>query len=190
MASEADVTGLLRAWSSGDEAAGEALLPVIYAELKKISRAQIHLAGVPVTLQATELVHEAYIRLAGQRQADWNDRSHFFALAATVIRRLLLDHARGRCAQRRDRRREVALDSVPELMSTSAAEELIQLDNALINLTRMDERQGRLVELRYFAGLSIQEAAEVLSISPATAKRDWRLARAWLYRQLDNQSAR
>lgn len=160
------------------------MLPLIYNELKRISRAQLRSSATPVTLQATELVNEAYMRLADQNSTDWNDRTHFFALASTVIRRVMLDHARKRCAQRRDRRQEVNLDDQFNLVTPERAEELVHLDEALLALAEMDQRQARLVELRYFGGLTIEEAAEVLEVSPSTVKREWLIAKAWLYRQI------
>jgi len=184
MAEKPDVTQMLNAWSAGDQEAGAELLPHIYSELKRISRAQLRASDLPVTMQATELVNEAYLRLAGQRAGDWNDRTHFFALASTMIRRVLLDYARKRCAQRRDRRMEVKFDDQPDLMSPERAEELVQLDDALAALHELDEPKARLVELRYFGGLTIDEAAEVLDCSASTVKRDWLVAKAFLYRHM------
>lgn len=189
MSQSKQVTQLLQAWASGDRTAGDDLMPIVYAELKRISRAQLRASDVPVTMQATELVNEAWMRLAGQRQADWNDRTHFFALASTMIRRVMLDHARKRCAQRRDRRLEVPIDDQFEVMSEARAEELVQLDEALAELEQLDPRQARLVELRYFGGLTIEETAHVLDISPSTVKRDWLLARAWLFRRVRGEDA-
>jgi RNA polymerase sigma factor (TIGR02999 family) len=184
MSDDADLTRMLRAWSAGDASIGDQLLRLIYDELRKISAAQLRGNNIPLTLQATELVNEAWIRLSSQRKADWNDRVHFFALASTTIRRILLDHARKRFAQRRDRRQEVRFDDQPGLLSHDRARELIDLDRALDRLGELDERQARLVELRYFGGLSVEETAKVLELSPATVKREWQVARAWLYRQL------
>lgn len=184
MAQQGDVTELLRAWSTGDREAGERLLPLIYRELKQISRSQLNGSAGSITLQATELVNEAYIRLADQSLTRWSDRGHFFALAATVIRRVLLDHARKRFAQRRDRRLEVPIETTSEPMSEQRAEEIVRLEEALEALAGLDPRQARMVELRYFGGLTIEETADVLGVSPATVKRDWLAARAWLYRYL------
>jgi RNA polymerase sigma factor (TIGR02999 family) len=184
MVDKPDVTRMLNAWSAGDPDAGAELLPYIYSELKRISRAQLRASDLPVTMQATELVNEAYLRLAGQRAGDWNDRTHFFALASTMIRRVLLDYARKRCAQRRDRRMEVKVDDQTDLMSPERAEELVQLDEALAALHELDEPKARLVELRYFGGLTIEEAAEVLDCSASTVKRDWKVAKAFLYRHM------
>lgn len=190
MADKPDVTQMLNAWSAGDQDAGAELLPHIYSELKRISRAQLRASDMPVTMQATELVNEAYLRLAGQREGDWNDRTHFFALASTMIRRVLLDYARKRCAQRRDRRMEVKVDDQPDLMSPERAEELVQLDEALAELHKLDEPKARLVELRYFGGLTIEEAAQVLDCSASTVKRDWQVAKAFLYRHMTQDGQR
>jgi len=187
--SEVDVTGLLRAWSAGEAAAGERLMPLVYQELKRIARSQLGANNAPVTLQATELVNEAYVRLAGQNRVEWSNRAHFFALAATIVRRILLDHARRRYAQRRDRRQEVRLEDSSPLMSHERAEELLQLESALERLQTVDARRARLVELRYFGGLNIDETATILNVSPSTVKRDWHLARAWLYRALQEPRA-
>ncbi len=176
------VTVLLRAWAEGDAGAGEQLFPLIYRELRRISEVQLRRSARPVTLDPTEVLHEAYLRLSDQKVSDWRNRAHFFALAATVVRRVLLDHARHRLAARRDRRVEVSLetDHHRHLMSEDRADELIQLDEALSALSDMDLRRARVVELRYFGGLSVEETAEVLGVGTATVKRDWALARAWL----------
>lgn len=183
-----EITALLNAWSSGDPAAADVLLPLVYRELKAISRSELRRQPASVTLQATELVNEAFIRLADQRVVNWADRGHFFALASTVVRRVLLDAARRKFAARRDRRLEVPLeeDATPAFdgLSSERALELLDLDNALTELGQRNLRQARLVELRYFGGLSVSDAAAVLSVSEATAERDWLFARAWLYRRL------
>lgn len=183
------VTVLLRAWADGDRNAGDRLFPIIYRELRQISQAQLARSSAPVTLQATEVLHEAYLRLADQHSPDWKDRAHFFALAATVVRRVLLDHARYRLAERRDRRAEVPLepDHGRSGMTHERADELIQLEDALNALAEVEPRPSRVVELRYFAGLDVKETAEVLDVSPATVKRDWVFARAWLRRHMDGR---
>ena len=140
-----------------------------------------------MTIQPTELVNEACARLADQRSSHWQNRAQFFGVAATVIRRVLLDHARYRRAQCRDRKRETPLDQSLPFMSKSRAEELIQLDDALTTLSSYSDRQARVVELRYFGGLSIKETAEVMNIAPATVKRNWSVAKTWLYQQLHCQ---
>ncbi|HRP07259.1 MAG TPA: ECF-type sigma factor [Gemmatimonadales bacterium] len=180
------VTVLLKAWSDGDRAAGDRLFGIVYGELRRLARVQIRRASVPVTIQATEVIHEAYIRLAKQDATDWKNRAHFYAIAATVIRRVLLDYARNRLAGRRDRRQEVGLDNTPEaeMMTLDRADELIQLDAALDELGRTDARRARVVELRYFAGLGVADIATVIQVSEPTVKRDWAFARAWLRRRL------
>lgn len=181
-----DVTVLLQAWSDGDRAAGDHLFAIIYGELRRLARMQIHRAAVPVTIQATEVIHEAYFRLAAQDATDWKNRAHFYAMAATVIRRVLLDYARHRLAGRRDRRQEVPLEEADgqAIMTRDRADELIQLTTALDELGAEDARRARVVELRYFAGLNIAEVAEVLKVSEPTVKRDWALSRAWLRTRL------
>jgi len=181
-----EVTILLKAWSDGDRAAGDRLFSIIYEELRRLVRGQIRRANIPVTIQATEVVHEAYLRLAKQHTTDWQNRAHFYALAATVIRRLLLDYARQRLAARRDRRQEVPLEAAmdEEVMTLEHADELIQLDAALDALRSDDPRRARVVELRYFAGLEVTEIAEVLQVSEPTVKRDWAFSRAWLRTRL------
>ncbi|MFK7830381.1 MAG: ECF-type sigma factor [Congregibacter sp.] len=189
----AEVTRLLRAWASGDRSAEAEVLPLIYNELRRIARSGLNGDAGSITLQATDIVNEAYIRMSQQHSTDWQDRQHFFAVTATVVRRILLDSARRRLADKRDRRREVlSLDAdmeapLPlEAMTQARAVELIDLDMALDSLLEVYPRQGRLVELRYFSGLSVEESADYLQVSPATAKRDWVLAKAWLHRRLTN----
>jgi len=178
------ITQLINDWSAGDESAGDKLLPLIYDELKAISISQLNRMDGPVTLQATEIISEAYMRLAGQRVGKWNNRNHFFAMAATVVRRILLDHARYRLAARRSRRADRSIDDAGQLMTHERAEEITQLDEALDRLAVVRSRQAKVVELRYFGGLSIHETGSVLEIAPATVKRDWVEAKAWLYHQL------
>ncbi len=182
------VTELINDWAAGDSQAGQKLLPLIYDELKKISSAQLRRMDGPITLQATELINEAYIRLNDQRIGEWQNRAHFFAMAATVIRRVLLDHARYRLAARRSRRADTPIEQAPVLMSEQRAEEITQLDEALTRLAEVRERQANVVVLRYFGGLSIKETGMVMDIAPATVKRDWVEAKAWLYSQLQAAS--
>lgn len=181
-----EVTVLLQAWSAGDRAAGERLFSIVYGELRRLAAGQIRRSAVPITIQATEVIHEAYFRLASQDRTNWKSRAHFYAMAATVIRRVLLDYARHRLADRRDRRQEVPIDSAPEqeAMSIERADELVQLDAALMELSADDPRRARVVELRYFAGLGISDIAEVLQVSEPTVKRDWAVTRAWLRTRL------
>ncbi len=185
------MTVLLRAWSEGDQHAGDRLFGIIYGELRHLARVQLRRSSVPVTMQATEVIHEAYFRLARQDQTDWLNRAHFYAIAATVMRRVLLDYARHRLAARRDRRQEAPLDeasSLPgtdDVMSFERADELLQINRALEDLAAADPRRARVVELRYFAGMEISDVAAVLKVSEATVKRDWALARAWLRTRID-----
>jgi RNA polymerase sigma factor (TIGR02999 family) len=181
-----EVTLLLQAWSDGDGAAGDRLFAIVYGELRHLARAQIHRSSVPITIQATEVIHEAYFRLARQDATDWKNRAHFYAMAATVIRRVLMDYARHRLAGRRDRRQEVPLDAASEqqTMTLERADELVHLDAALAELSHEDPRRARVVELRYFAGLGVPEIAAVLHVSEPTVKRDWAFTRAWLRTRL------
>lgn len=195
-ASSSDVTVLLRAWAEGDRSAEEEVLPLIYDELRKIARSGLNGDAGSITMQATEIVSEAYLRLSQQRTTDWQDRRHFFAVTATVVRRILLDSARRRLAGKRDRRREVmSLDTESDgpmpmqAMTEARAAELLDLDAAMESLAAVYPRQARLVELRYFSGLSVEESADYLQVSAATAKRDWLLAKAWLHRHLADPGA-
>jgi RNA polymerase sigma factor (TIGR02999 family) len=174
-----EVTTLLRAWRRGDDAAGERLLAGVYDELKRIAAAQFRGERGEHTLQPTALVHEAFVRLLGQRQVDWRDRAHFFGLAATMMRRVLVDHARSRGAAKR--RADPAAPEATTLSARGAPDvELLDLDRALTELAGRYPRQTRVVELRYFADLDVEEIAECLTVSAATVKRDWQFARAWL----------
>lgn len=192
----AEVTRLLRAWSKGDREAEAEVLPLIYRELRAIARSGLNGDAGSITLQATDLVSEAYLRLSQQHSSDWQDRQHFFAVTATVVRRILLDSARRRLADKRDRRKEaLSLDADPEgtlplqAMTEGRAVELMDLDAALDALAEVYPRQARLVELRYFSGLSVEESAEYLQVSGATAKRDWVMAKAWLHRRLSDSGS-
>jgi RNA polymerase sigma factor (TIGR02999 family) len=189
MTSAPNVTELLVAWGQGDRAALDALMPVVYAELRRIARGYLARERRDHTLQTTALVHEAYLKLVDQRRVQWQSRAHFFGVAAQMMRRILVDHARARLAGKRGAGAEtIALEVAPEL-SAKARVDLLGLDEALDRLTRLDARQGRLVELRFFGGLSIEEAAEVLDISPATISREWVMAKAWLYKEMGGSAA-
>ncbi len=182
--SSQEITQLLADWSKGDRSALERLAPLVHAELRRIARRQMSRENPGHTLQATALVNEAYLRLAGGDQLQWQNRSHFFAVCAQVMRHVLIDHAR---AQSRDKRGGKALHVSLEaaaVLADGRAAELVALDEALRELETVDAQKGRIVELRYFAGLSIEETAEVLRISPTTVRREWRRAKAWLYRAL------
>jgi RNA polymerase sigma factor (TIGR02999 family) len=178
------VTRLLVDWSKGDAGALERLPPLVYGELKRLAARYLRRERSDHTLQSTALVHEAFLRLVDQRNVVWQNRVHFFGVAAQLIRRILVDHARGRHAAKRGAGAvKLSLEDVVEAPRQRPLD-LVALDDALDALARMDPQQGRVVELRFFAGLSIEETAEVLRISPATVKRDWTAAKAWLYREL------
>jgi RNA polymerase sigma-70 factor, ECF subfamily len=180
----AGITALLQQIKQGDVAAESDLLPLIYSQLRVIARNQMGRERPDNSLQATILVHEAFLQLVGNSQIDWSNRAHFFALASRVMRRILVDHARAARAQKRPGvRQKVELESALVFVETQAAD-LLALDEALDRLAEWDSRQCRVVEMHFFAGLSFEEIAEVLSISDRTAKRDWTMARAWLYREL------
>jgi RNA polymerase sigma factor (TIGR02999 family) len=179
-----EITGLLADWGRGDREALDKLTPLVYAELRRIARRQMSRERHGHTLQATALVNEAFIRLSGQEDVSWQDRAHFYAVCAQVMRHILIDHAR---AQQRDKRGggaiQVSLNEAAALAG-GLATGFLALDEALCALEAFDAQKGRIVELRYFAGLGIEETAEVLKISPTTVRREWRRAKAWLYRAL------
>jgi RNA polymerase sigma factor (TIGR02999 family) len=177
-----DVTALLHAWRRGDEGAGERLLQSVYVELKRIAAAQFRGERAEHTMQPTAIVHEAYLRLLGQRRLDWRDRAHFFGLAATMMRRVLVDHARARATAKRQHD-----PAVMTALSTRGGPdvELLDLDRALAALAERFPRQTRVVELRYFADLDVEDIAACLDVSPATVKRDWQFARTWLRAEIE-----
>ncbi len=183
-----DVTTLLAALASGEPGAMHRLLPAIYDELKRLAAAQLRRERDEHTLGATALVHEAFLRLVGQRAVDWQGRAHFFGIAAQSMRRILVDHARQRAAQKRARNQQVTLDEAAPIAADSDSDEILAVHEALDRLALLDARQARLVELRYFAGFTVDESAELLGISPATAHRDWAVARAWLQRECTRES--
>ena len=174
----AGVTQLLHAWRGGDGRAGEALLEKVYATLRRIASSQLRGERPGHTLQPTALVHEAYLRLLGQQGIDWRDRAHFFGLAAVTMRRVLVDHARARNA--RKRRRDEAAEPLTLATQGGPGVELLDLDRALTDFARSYPRQAKVVEMRYFAELELEEIAVCLDVSPTTVKRDWTFARAWL----------
>ena len=179
-----DVTRLLSALQQGETGAADALVPLVYAELHHLAVHYMRGERAEHTLQPTALVHEAYMRLVDQRNASWRNRSHFFGIAAQAMRRILVDHARRKRATKREGGDRVTLDeSVAEAPQRSV--DLIALDDALLKLAALDPRQARVVELRFFGGLDIEQTAESLGISPATVKRDWTFARAFLQREMD-----
>lgn len=179
-----EVTATLARLSRGDAAAVDALLPVVYAEMKRLAAGYLRNERAGHTLQPTALAHEAYLKLVVQRDVTWQSRAHFLGVAAQAMRRILVDHARKRNAQRRGGGRS-AIELDDALMpGVERPIEFVELDEAMQRLAQLSERQSRVVELRYIGGLTIDETAEVLGTSPITVKRDWALARAWLYREL------
>jgi RNA polymerase sigma factor (TIGR02999 family) len=185
-ASDPQLTRLLEAWRRGDAAAADELVPLVYAELRRMAAAKMRGERDGHTLQPTALVHEAWLRLMKQHDAGWQNRDQFFAIAAQAMRRILVDHARRRhAAKRGDGDAAVDLDEVARALTVSLPDErLLALDAALQDLAVLDARQARIVELRFFGGLSVEETASVLEISPTTVKREWATGRAWLSREM------
>jgi RNA polymerase sigma factor (TIGR02999 family) len=183
MSGKTDVTRLLLAWSDGREAAAIPLMDAVYDELRRLARGYLMRERRDHSLPATALVHEAYLKLIDQRRVRWQNRAHFYAVAAQVMRRLLVDHARTRGAAKRGVQITIPLDEI-DVADGGRSADLIALDSALDKLAALDARQARLVELRYFGGLTIDEAAAAMDIAAITVKRDWALARTWLYREL------
>ena len=187
-ASSGQVTLLLRAWSDGDPQALEHLLPLVEAELRRLARGYMSRERREHTLQPTALINEAFIRLAGANSVRWEDRAHFFGISARLMRRVLVDHARARGFHKRGARAEkVSLHEV-SIPAPEPPVDLVALNLALEVLEKKDERKCRIVELRFFGGLTVEETAEVLQVSPDTVKRDWRMAKLWLLRQLEVHS--
>lgn len=183
------LTELLSAWSDGDKAALQQLMPMIYQELHRLAARHLAHERVGHTLQATALVNEAYLRLIDQKRVRWQNRAHFLGIAAQMMRRILVDYARTRRnAKRGGGAPVVSLDEAATL-SVERASDLIAVNDALTRLSELDARKGRVVELRFFGGLSVEETAEVLQISPNTVLRDWRTAKAWLHRELSAPGA-
>jgi RNA polymerase sigma-70 factor (ECF subfamily) len=180
----ADVTVLLAELAKGNEYAGSRLIPLVYDELRRLAGHYMRRERSDHTLQATALVHEAYLKLVEQRAVNWQSRAHFFGIAAQIMRRILIDHARGHLREKRGGGQEdVPLDEAL-VFSPGQSDELLKLDESLNRLTTLDPRQGKIVELRFFGGLTVEETAEVLGISPKTVKRDWTVAKAWLHGDL------
>lgn len=180
---DADVTALLSEWGSKNDVE-DLLFPLVYNELRKIARAHLRRERADHTLQPTALVNEAYLRLVDQERVQWQGRAHFFGIASQMMRRILVDHARRKNAARRGAgAHKVTLDEAM-LAGERRSVDLVALDDALQRLAELDPGQGRLVELRFFGGLTIEETAEVMEVSPATIKREWFTARAWLFREL------
>lgn len=183
----ADLTGLLIEWSQGDQAAFERLLPLIYDECRGIASRQLRGEHREHTLDPTALVHEAYLRLVDQRRATWVNRAQFFGVVSQVMRRILVDHARARRAEKRGGSAIlVSLDAAADESGDSRTADIVAIDEALERLMTLDPDQVRIIELRFFAGLTVDETARLLDRSPRTIKREWRLAKAWLYRELQS----
>jgi len=180
-----EITRLLREWSNGNKAALDKLMPVVYSELRRLAAHYMRHERPGHTLQSTALVNEAYIRLAGARETQWQDRAHFFAVASQIMRHILVDHARSyKYAKRGGGATKVELDEAAVLSEERAAE-LIALDEALKDLETIDPRKSQVVEMRFFGGLSIDETAEVLKLSSMTVQREWRWAKAYLYKHIN-----
>ena len=185
-----NAVGLLEAWTAGDERALELLIPLVYGELRRLARSYLRQERRDHTLQTTALVHEAYLHLVGQREVDWHDRNQLLGLAAHMMRRVLLKHAEARnTAKRGGAQRRLSLSAAMEMAADGDGIDIdvIALDAALEDLETLDPRQSRIVELRYYGGLKVQEIADVVGVSPATVKRELQTARMWLRRQIDAQ---
>lgn len=181
---QVDVTGLLLQLKQGNQEAAEKLIPVVYDELKRLARAHMRRERSDHTLQTTALVHEAYLKLVRQETAQWQGRSHFFGIAAQLMRQILIDHARGHLRKKRGGGKAAVSLTEALAFSPEHSEELVRLDEALKRLSKIDPRQGKIVELRFFGGLSVEETSEFLGVSPKTVKRDWAVAKAWLHAEV------
>jgi len=185
-----DVTTLLAEWRHGDREALDRLTPLIYQELRSLAAGYMKRERPDHTLQSTALVHEAFMRLVNQQDVEWKNRAHFYAIAAQMIRRILVDYARSQHAEKRGAGAvKLALDEAMDVPQQKVELDLLGLNGALDKLAELDPRQSRIVELRFFAGLSIDETAEVMQLSPASIKREWTSARAWLFREMTRTPA-
>jgi RNA polymerase sigma factor (TIGR02999 family) len=182
-----NVTQLLIGWSNGDKQALDSLLPLVYEELRRQAAGYLRRERVGHTLQTTALIHEAYLRLIDQKNVHWQNRAHFFGIAAQLMRRILVDHARTRTRAKRGGSNIRVSFNEANALAPSQDLDIVALDEALDRLAQLDAQQSRIVELRFFSGLSVPETAEVLRISPATVKRDWSMAKAWLHRELSGE---
>lgn len=180
------ITQLLVDWSKGDEFALEQLMPLVYEELRRMARRYMRRQSSGHTFQTTELIHEAYLKLAKQEEPNWQNRAHFFGAAAQAMRHILVDYARSKNSRKRGGLAEKITLADNLVAAENRSEEIVALDNALKQLAVLDERKSRVVEMKFFGGLNIEEIAEVLKLSPETVKRDWRFARTWLLRELAN----
>jgi len=185
---DSEVSLLLRAWSEGDQQALDRLTPIVYRELHRLAGRYLQGERSDHSLQATALVNEAYLRLADHTRMQWQNRAHFFAVSSQVMRRILVDHARRRNLKRGADWQRVSLDEAL-VVSSARSDDLVALDEALRTLEQFDRRKAQVVEMRFFGGLSVEESAAVLRVSPVTVMRDWRTAKAWLYRELTPRPA-
>ncbi|HEU5237537.1 MAG TPA: sigma-70 family RNA polymerase sigma factor [Pyrinomonadaceae bacterium] len=186
MRSDADITALLVDWGNGDPSALERLLPLVERELHRLAHSYMRREDPDHTLQTTALINETYLRLVDQRKVEWQNRAHFFGIAARIMRRILLNYARDQNRQKRGGKAIHVSLSEAMIMPAEKDRELIALNDALNRLEALDARKSKVVELRYFGGLSVEEAAEVLNVSPITVMRDWQFAKAWLAREMQN----
>ena len=182
-----NVTQLLIGWSKGDKEALDSLLPLVYEELRKQAARYLRHERVGHTLQTTALIHEAYLKLVDQKNVHWQNRAHFFGIAAQLMRRILVDHARTKKRAKRGGSDIRVSFNDANLMGQARDLDIVALDEALSRLAQVDPQQSRIVELRFFSGLTVEETAEVMSISPATVKRDWSMAKAWLHREISGE---
>ena len=182
-----EISTLLRAWSNGDQGALKGLTAIVYAELRRLAHRYMARERTGHTLQTTALVNEAYMRLVDYKRMHWQNRAHFFAVSAQVMRRILVDHARSHNVKRGAGVQHVSLDDVAVVGGDRTAD-LVALDDAMNALARLDPRKVRIIEMRFFGGLSTEETAEVLKVSPATVRRDWSIAKLWLYRELGGET--
>lgn len=185
-ASSSEITGLLVDWSNGNQAALERLLPLVEQELHRLAHSYMRREDRDHTLQTTALVNEAYLKLIDQNKTRWQNRAHFFGIAARIMRRILLNYARDQNRKKRGGKAVKVSLSEAAVVCLEESEDLIALDEALKRLAEVDERKSQVVELRYFGGLDVDETAEVLKVSPITVMRDWKFARAWLLREMEN----
>ncbi len=186
MTAPSEITGLLVDWGNGDKAALDKLFPLVEKELHRLAHSYMRRENRDHTLQTSALVNEAYIRLVDQKNTRWQNRAHFFGIAATIMRRILINYARDRCRKKRGGNAvQVSLSQVA-VMSDQKSAELIALDDALNKLAQLDERKARVVELRHFGGLGVEETAEVLGVSTATVNRDFKMAKAWIWREISD----
>jgi len=183
----ADASALLRAWSEGDQSALDKLIPIVYAELYRLARRHMRRERAAHSLQTTALVNEAYMRLVDYKRMQWQDRAHFFAVSSQAMRRILVEDARRHNIKRGGKVQHVSLEEAV-IIGGDEDVDLVALDRALTGLARMDPRKAQVVEMRFFGGLSLEETAEVLKVTPMTVKRDWRAAKAWLFHELEGSN--